>query len=570
MTTHPVIETSASRRLSIVILLWTLIGCMIPNVWLSMVERMPLLPSLTNILLPAGLYLWLMSRTRRIGRATLWMTILFIFAAFQMVLLYMYGRSVIAVDMFLNVVTTNPGEVGELLGNMMIIIITVVCIFLPPIIMAIIAVLRRYRLPERAFRLTRRASHYALIAGAILFVLSFFGSRPFRPHCDIYPLNIAYNLEVAVHRTIKVSNYHETSASFRYDASSTHPDSVPELYLLVIGETSRADNWQLDGYDRPTTPRLINLDGLTSFPRAISQSNTTHKSVPMLLSPLDAASFGDSIYCVKSLVTAFKEAGFHTAFYTAHSRNHSFIDFFGEEADTCIFVKEQGQDKAHYYDSDLLPYLDRQLAAGNRKQLIVLHTYGSHFNYIDRYPESQAHFTPDRPSEATYHFRDKQVNAYDNTILFTSNFLADVIDRLRSHGGYSAMIYTSDHGEDIFDDSRHLFLHASPIPSYYQLHVPFLVWLSPDFAAVHGPEAAALRANSGKFVATSDALFHTLLDLAGLRTPWLHTSSSVASPAYRERPAIYLNDHNDAVALRNCGILAPDFQKLDSLQIPLK
>ncbi|MDE6050350.1 MAG: hypothetical protein K2G08_01580, partial [Paramuribaculum sp.] len=84
------------------------------------------------------------------------------------------------------------------------------------------------------------------------------------------------------------------------------------------------------------------------------------------------------------------------------------------------------------------------------------------------------------------------------------------------------------------------------------------------------PPPAARPANSGKFLPTRDALFHTLLDLAGLRTPWLHTSSSVASPAYRERPAIYLNDHNDAVALRNCGILAPDFQKLDSLNIPLE
>ena len=45
----------------------------------------------------------------------------------------------------------------------------------------------------------------------------------------------------------------------------------------------------------------------------------------------------------------------------------------------------------------------------------------------------------------------------------------------------AAMLYTSDHGEDIFDDSRHLFLHASPVPSYYQLHVPFLIWMSDNY-----------------------------------------------------------------------------------------
>ena len=47
------------------------------------------------------------------------------------------------------------------------------------------------------------------------------------------------------------------------------------------------------------------------------------------------------------------------------------------------------------------------------------------------------------------------------------------IGMLENQGTDAALIYTSDHGEDIFDDPRHLFLHASPVPSYYQLHIPF-------------------------------------------------------------------------------------------------
>lgn len=37
--------------------------------------------------------------------------------AFQIVLLYLFGNSIIATDMFTNLVTTNPGEAGELLSN---------------------------------------------------------------------------------------------------------------------------------------------------------------------------------------------------------------------------------------------------------------------------------------------------------------------------------------------------------------------------------------------------------------------------------------------------------------------
>ena len=47
------------------------------------------------------------------------------------------------------------------------------------------------------------------------------------------------------------------------------------------------------------------------------------------------------------------------------------------------------------------------------------------------------------------------------------------------------MVYTSDHGEDIFDDARHLFLHASPLPSFWQLHVPLVVWTSSDYRQRH-------------------------------------------------------------------------------------
>ncbi len=553
------------------LLAWVIIGLAIPNIWLSAVERMSVMQSVTNIILPAGCYMVLVSLSRHIGRTSLWMTIMFVFAAFQMVLLYMYGRSIIAVDMFINVATTNPGEVGELLGNLTIIILVAIMIYLPTIAAAIVAVSWKWRLSDRQQRITRRMGLWFVMAGVVCFICSFFNARTYRPLNDLYPVNIFYNLGTAIHRTMRVANYDKTSAGYSFNATSTRPDTIPETYIIVIGETSRADNWQIAGYDRPTTPRLIGCQGLVSFPRAISQSNTTHKSVPMLMSPLDAHNFGDSIYHVKSLITAFKEAGFHTAFFSAQSRNHSFIDFFGEEADTCVFIKESMERKPHFYDTDLLPYLDSQLQMKrNRKQLIVLHSYGSHFNYIDRYPHEQARFLPDSPASATYHFRRKQINAYDNTILFTSNFLADIIDRLRTLPGNAAMIYTSDHGEDIFDDQRRLFLHASPIPSYYQLHVPFIVWMNDCFIAASPEQHAALQANASKFVATSKSFFHTVMEMAGIRTPQLIPSESVVNKAYAPQPATYLNDHNDEIPLKDCGILHYDITRLDSLQIPLQ
>ena len=553
---------------AVLLLVWVICACIVPNVWLSITEPLEWVQSLANVLLPLGIYIFLMSLSRHIGRTSLWMITVLFFAAFQMVLLYMYGRSVIAVDMFLNVVTTNPDEVGELLGNMFPIMAAVVLIYLVPIIMGVVAVVRKWRLTERVQRMTRRVSFPVMAAGTMCFAGSFMCGNEYNPLTDLYPVNALYNVGIAVDRTVKMADYLETSAGYTFEAKSERPDSVPEVYVAVIGETSRADNWQLFGYGRATTPELMSEDGLVCFPRAISQSNTTHKAVPMLLSALDAETFGDSIYSAKGLLTAFKEAGFRTAFLSNQNRNHSFIDFFGEEADTCIFIRDYAAaDEKNHYDKKLLDYLDRELKGGNRKLLVVLHTYGSHFNYYDRYPAEAALFHPDGPAEAVKTYRSEQINAYDNSVHATSQLLRSVMDRLRGMEARTALIYTSDHGEDIFDDSRNLFLHASPCPSYYQIHVPFMVWFSPRYMEAYPEVVPAAQANAQKFVASSKAYFHTLLDMAGLSARQLQESESVVNRAYKPAAPVYLNDHNRPVTLEEAGLLEADFARLDSIGI---
>ena len=54
----------------------------------------------------------------------------------------------------------------------------------------------------------------------------------------------------------------------------------------------------------------------------------------------------------------------------------------------------------------------------------VLHTYGSHFNYFERYPREFAHFTPDEATEVEVKNRQQLINAYDNSIRYTDYFSA--------------------------------------------------------------------------------------------------------------------------------------------------
>lgn len=547
----------------------TLAVCIVPNVALSVTEDMSIVQRVTNVVLPLGVYWLFLLSSRNVCRTVLFMFPVMFFAAFQIVLLYLYGRSVISVDMLLNVVTTNSVEVAELLDNMVPILATVAILYLPPVIMGICGIAKRRMLPAGFRKVNLKRGGIVSASGLVLLALCYLLPQGYMARKDLFPVNVGYNICLAVERSVKTSHQGESSAGYSFHARGTHDGEAREVYVLVVGETSRACNWGMFGYGRPTDEPLSENPGIVGFPLAFSQSNTTHKSVPMLLSHLDANSFGDSIYNVKSIVTAFKEAGFRTAFFSNQRRNHSFIDFFGEEADTCLFLKDgikKGEKEP--LDEELLECVKSELSREYRCQLIVLHTYGSHFCYTDRYAAVNRVFTPDAVSEVTPLNRKALVNAYDNSIRETACLLAGIADCLQSENINAAMLYTSDHGEDIYDDARQLFLHASPCPSYYQLHVPFIVWMSEGYRAVYPENYEAARANKGSFVSSTTAFFHTALDLAGIETPALKDNCSVSNKGYRPAKPLFLNDYNEAVSLRNAGLTELDYAVLDSLSVP--
>lgn len=553
------------RRRPAILFRLTVAVLAIPNIALCVTERMTLTAAVTNVLLPGAAVWLLMTLSRRPGKMTWLLFPLIFFAAFQIVLLYLFGHSIIAVDMFLNLVTTNPGEAFELLDNLLPAIAIVVAIYVPPLVIATVSLRKKDLLPSEFILRQRRAALIAVAAGAASLGVSYAADREYSAKIQLYPLNVCYNLTLAVQRAEATAGYAETSAGFRFRSEATHPDSIREVYVMVIGETARACNFSLYGYGRETTPLLERTRGLVAFTDVLTQSNTTHKSVPMLMSAASAEDY-DRIYREKGIIKAFKEAGFHTVFISNQRPNHSFIDFFGKEADEWVFIKEKTAGKDIVPDNDMLPMMKNVLAEGRRKQLIVLHTYGSHFNYRERYTARHSVFRPDDASEAKPSNRASLVNAYDNSIRSTDAFLHGVISMLGNSGATAAMLYTSDHGENIFDDGRRLFLHASPVPSFYELHVPFIIWTSDSYRRAFAPEAAALTTNRRKSVASSKSAFHTMLCLAGIETPCRNDSLSVASRKFTPSGRMYLNDHNEPVPVNKILRDREDFRMMNKVK----
>ena len=543
-------------RFTTLLTVYFFVALIIPNCVLANTEPYSAWSDEALILLPLGFYMMWSVALRRSG-VMIWLGFPFIFfCAFQIVLLYLFGNSIIATDMFTNLLTTNPGEANELLSNIYPSVVLVCVIYLPLLWLA-----------AREIAHKRYISHTSRLSigltGAALFAVGLLALWPAyhvseEKHVlrdEIFPLNVIYNLGLSGSEFRKSRDFHKTSEGFSFEARRTAQIPEREVYVYIIGEAARAMNWQLYGYDRETNPRLAKMDDVVVFRDMLTQSNTTHKSVPLILSSV-ATDEHEELFRRKGLPALFNEAGFETWFISNQSRQGAMIDNLAHDAKHLLYIRSPRQ------DMQLLEEMRKILEqTDERKILFILHCYGSHFSYHQRYPREFARFRPDDDVAIAPQHRQTLVNAYDNSILYTDHFLAETIEFLRSlKGTASALLYCADHGEDLIDDSRERFLHASPTTTAYQLYVASLAWFSPEYNRRFPEKVEAARANETA-PANTHALFHTMADMASIRGRHVSTKVSLVSSDYdRSAPRYYLNDHNQAVPYPKTGLKEPDFE----------
>ena len=546
----------------------------LPNLFMFFTESTSVFTRVINVVLPLSCF-WLALTFRRKPGYMFWWLFFFIFlAAFQIVLLYLFGESPIAVDMFLNVITTNPTEVNELLSQLLPSVIFVFVVYGSGIVLSVVSIRNRATLRDGFCHNQRILSGALLGVSLILLGYNYVRDNRFHVEDDIFPINGCYNFLLSFNRAYQSAHYAQTSKGFKHEAKSVRGDTLPEVYVLVIGETFHADHAGIYGYERNTTPHLQGDSIARSavvYRDAITMSNTTHKSVPLLLTPVASQACYDSLYTQRGLISAFEEAGFSTSFYSNQRRNGSFIDFLGCEAQDVHFIKDGIELTANPYDEELVALLNKRLHDKPHDRLfIVLHCYGSHFDYRDRYPAKHAMFADTHFPTAKEEYRDQLVNAYDNTIVYADYVLSRVMAVLDESGRSAVMLYTSDHGEDIFDDSRGRFLHASPIPTYYQLRVPFIAWATQAWRQAHARQWNAVASHSQLPISTNMVMYHTMLDLAGVTTRLYKPDMAISNEAFAPARRLYVNDHNEFRALDNCGLKSQDIEQfhIHHLQFP--
>lgn len=331
------------------------------------------------------------------------------------------------------------------------------------------------------------------------------------------------------------------SRDFKFGAAQPEVQGERQIYVLVIGETLRPDRLQLNGYARTTTPELASIPGVISFKDMVSPWAWTRMSVPVIISRKSAANHS-YFFDEKSVVAAFGEAGFRTYWLSTQSPlgvHDSSVALHASEADEVQYLNPIGYKKEGFYDEVLLDAFQRVLAKQEQKQLIVLHTLGSHFSYTDRYPPAFDRFLPSgKGQKIGMHDkanRELLNNAYDNTVLYTDFIVAGLIRQLQQQQAIASLLLVSDHGENIFDGDCDKSGHGHNTEFDYR--VGALWWGSELFSKQFPEKTQQLNLAARQPLLTSQT-FHTMLQLADIHYPSQQSKLSFASPAFVPQPRL--------------------------------
>ncbi|CAH8193509.1 phosphoethanolamine transferase [Vibrio aestuarianus] len=340
----------------------------------------------------------------------------------------------------------------------------------------------------------------------------------------IIPTQLVYSIGKYVHRT-----YLATPIIYReigLDAKQT-PQALsaatdkPTLVVFVLGETARSQNYQLNGYSRPTNSYTKALN-VISFQDVSSCGTATAVSVPCMFSSFTRDNYSRQ----------------------AADNQDNFLDILKRAQVGLFWIENDGGDKnvaknidkieidrsrvdelcngQTCYDMAMLENFEKNIDKMQGNRMLLMHLIGSHGpTYFQRYPQDKKVFQPDCPRADIENCTvDQIINTYDNTILYTDYVIAQTIEKLKTlEDKYNtALIYISDHGESLGENG--LFLHGMPygLAPAYQTQVPMMFWTSPGFEREKSLNTTCLRNNAQQKTYSQDNLFHSMLGIMDITT----------------------------------------------------
>ena len=300
----------------------------------------------------------------------------------------------------------------------------------------------------------------------------------------------------------------------------------PLLIVLVVGETVRAADWGLNGYERNTTPELKRR-GVINFTDVTACGTSTDVSLPCMFSRVGRKDYDrDRILTEESVLSVIDRAGVTVRWVDNQSGCKGACTNAME-----IPVVKNAEDcpSGTCWDKAMLGNIDEALRTETKRELLVLHSMGNHGPaYWRRTPPAFRPFGEGCLKDDLGECRPEDVVvSYDNAVAYADQFLAAAIDKLSAvKDRDTVLLYVSDHGESLGE--KGLWLHGAPYWTHLseQTKVPMILWMN---------DSARRRFNVTRpagnvdVPVTHDNLADTLFELTGVQSVVHHPQESLLS-----------------------------------------
>lgn len=372
--------------------------------------------------------------------------------------------------------------------------------------------------------------------------------RPFHPFVDplraVYPLDVTFAVSDLIANESIISQLRAQLPVVKL--SRAQPVNAPSLVILIIGESSNRNRWQIYGNERETTPELKGrVDQMVIMRHMISPSVATRTAVPSVIArvPYLAPNGDPRSDAEPSITAAFRTAGYET-YWLSNQAQFGFyenpISFYAADAQHVKFFNDQSYSGAGRYDGVMLPYIKNIVHSTVGKHFIVVHTIGSHFNYSYRYPPGFESFKPamnpelfkGRTGDGTP--SEQLLNSYDNSIYYTDYIISSIINMVNASNASAYIVYVSDHSEDIDTAKQCKYIGTSrKTTSAYK--IPAFFWFSHEFRERNYNKIAKIE-NTADSRVISTVIPQTLLDLADIEITGPRTSSLLDPVGQNRQP----------------------------------
>ena len=443
-------------------------------------------------------------------------------------ILYFMNTYNVSIDrtMLINALETNVAETMELL-NLKFVLYLFVFAIIPGFFIFNININNNYKL-LKTFLCKIGIIALSLIIGCITLFLDYKElSSTARVNRNIkhkvIPLNYFDSLYSLARRKIKNKKIPFQDLTDDVKISNNFVNNKKNILVFIVGEAARSIEFSLNNYGKDTNVPLKDKD-VIFYDNFYSCGTATAISVPCMFSSFERKNFNlnrkDSF---SNLFDFLTKANVYSYWRDNNSDCKGVCDRI--ENDNVVKEKLEGIcNGKECYDEILITDLEKRIEnLKNQNNVLVLHQKGSHGPaYYLRYPKEFEKFSPVCKTESFNECSIEEIkNAYDNTIYYTSYIINKTIEILQKYENdfNVSLIYVSDHGQSLGENG--LYLHGAPynFSPDEQRHIPYMMWLSKNFADNFKIDKECLNAQRNEHF-SQDNIFHSVLGLFGIETKY--------------------------------------------------